>query len=65
MAFVNESIDTPERIREFDALNLISPVAHKPAERWRWAVDRERGFYFVKPNGFEPRGSRRTLASFV
>ena len=51
MGFVNETIDTPERIREFDALNLISPVTLKPPERWRWAVDRERGFYLVGLGG--------------
>lgn len=51
MGFVNETIDTPERIREFDALNLISPVTDQPPERWRWAVDRERGFYLVRLGG--------------
>lgn len=51
MGFVNESIDTPERIREFDSLNLISPVGRKPTKRWRWAVDRERGFYLVGLGG--------------
>ena len=51
MGFVNESIDTPERIREFDALNLVSPVTLKPPKRWRWAVDRDRGFYLVGLGG--------------
>lgn len=51
MAFVNESIDTPERIREFEALNLISPVTRKAPERWRWTVDRERGCYLVSLGG--------------
>ena len=51
MGFVNEDINTPERIREFDALKLISPVTGKPPERWRWTVDRERGCYLVSLGG--------------
>jgi hypothetical protein len=51
MGFVNENIDTPERIREFDSLNLVSPVTAKPPKRSRWAVDRERGFYLVRLGG--------------
>ena len=51
MPFVNEAIDTPERIAEFDALKLISPITRAPAERWRWAVDRARGYYVVSLGG--------------
>lgn len=51
MGFVTESIDTPERIREFDALNLVSPVTLRAPKRWRWAVDRGRGFYLVGLGG--------------
>jgi len=51
MAFVNEDINTPERIREFDAFNLISPITGKPPERWKWTVDRERGFYLISFGG--------------
>jgi hypothetical protein len=51
MGFVNEKIDTPERIREFDQLNLISPLTRRPPERWKWTVDRERGFYLIALGG--------------
>jgi hypothetical protein len=51
MAFVNEKIDTPERIREFDQLNLVSPLTRKPPERWKWTVDRERGAYLIPLGG--------------
>ena len=51
MPFVNEAIDTPERVAEFDALKLISPITRQPAERWRWAVDRTRGYRLVSLGG--------------
>jgi len=51
MGFVNEKIDTPERIREFDQFNLISPVTGRRPECWKWTVDRERGFYLISLGG--------------
>jgi hypothetical protein len=51
MAFINERIDTPETIREFDGLKLVSPVTGGPPERWMWTVDRERGVYLVSLGG--------------
>jgi hypothetical protein len=51
MGFVTEDINTPERIREFEEMKLISPVTGGPAERWRWMVDRERSLYFLPLGG--------------
>ena len=51
MGFVNESVDSPQRVAELSDLGLVSPIDNRPPVPWRWAVDRERGHYFVSFGG--------------
>lgn len=51
MTFSNEEITSPEAIREFDSLGIISPITGKSPERWKWTIDRERGIYFISLGG--------------
>jgi hypothetical protein len=51
MSFVTEGIDTPAQRAEFESLGLKNPFTQAPLRPWRWAVDRERGWYFVSLGG--------------
>jgi hypothetical protein len=51
MGFINEKIDTPEKIRLFEGLKLVSPITHQPVKPSKWTADAQRGFYLVNLGG--------------
>lgn len=51
MSFAVEKIETPAQVAEFESFALKDPFRHLPLRRSRWAVDRERGWYFVSLGG--------------
>jgi hypothetical protein len=51
MSFIAEKIQTPQQIAEFESFALKDPFRHEPLHPFTWAVDRERGWYFVNLGG--------------
>jgi hypothetical protein len=51
MSFAVENIETAAQVAEFESFALKDPFRHEPLRASPWAVDRQRGWYFVNLGG--------------